>query len=799
MAMSEEQKQDLNENMEEIAGEIETPKERRSYSLHKQILLLIVNTFFLKKMEHIVTYKSGGRMSVIDYILIRRNNISKVKDCKVIPGESIATQHRILTMDICIQTKKRVKTRGRKQQIKWWRLKDRDENRKFASKVEENIEDIKEWNQLEALLLDTAKSVLGQTTGKGAYNEKEAWLWNEEVQKAVKEKRLKFKQYQQSRCDEDKDDFREANKRAKRGVAKAKESAYKDLYDKLDSIDGQKMIYKLSKTRERRTRDLTDIAYINDSNGTILTDEDEIKARWKESFETLLNVENEREELEPTDPVQGPIPSVNDAEIKKQLSKTGRNKACGPDDLPIEAIMVIAELKPELLTHILQQIMANGIPDSWKKSKLIPIFKNKGDILECNNYRGIKLMSHFMKLWERIIEARLREIVMIRDNQFGFRPGMSTTEPVFALRQLQEKCREKNNYLHMVFVDVEKAFDRIPRDLIWWCLRKKGVPEEYVQIVQDMYRSCKTQVVTQKGETEYFQIEVGLHQGSALSPLLFIIIMDVLTENIEKDPPWAMMFADDLVLCAMTREEVEEDLETRRVVFERHGLMISRTKTEYLPSPTNDTETTVKLVDAELPTVTSFKYIGSLFTSEGGSQADVNNRIIIGWMKWKEVSGVMCDRKMPVELKDKLFKTIIRPAMTYGSECWAVKKKDESKLNSAEMRMLRWARGKTRLDHIRNEDIRKEAHVKPVETFLENKRLKWFGHCLRREPNHICAKSLILEVSGRRSRGRPRKRWRDNIQGDMKKYRLTEDMAHDRKYWMTQILAGPAQGDGQER
>ena len=82
------------------------------------------------------------------------------------------------------------------------------------------------------------------------------------MQKAVKEKRLKFKQYQQSRCDEDKYDFREANKRATRGVAKAKESAYKDLYDKLDSIEGQKMIYKVSKTSERRTRDLTDIAYI---------------------------------------------------------------------------------------------------------------------------------------------------------------------------------------------------------------------------------------------------------------------------------------------------------------------------------------------------------------------------------------------------------------------------------------------------------------------------------------------------------------------------------------------------------
>ena len=146
--------------------------------------------------------------------------------------------------------------------------------------------------------------------------------------------------------------FRDANKRATREVAKSKDSTYKDLYDKVDSIERQNIIYKLSKTRERRTRYLTDIAYINDSNGTILTGDGEIKAKWKESFETLLNVENEREELEPTDPVQGSISSVNDTEIRKQLSKMGRNKACGPDDLPIEAIMVVAEKKPELLTYI---------------------------------------------------------------------------------------------------------------------------------------------------------------------------------------------------------------------------------------------------------------------------------------------------------------------------------------------------------------------------------------------------------------------------------------------------------------
>ena len=114
------------------------------------------------------------------------------------------------------------------------------------------------------------------------------------------------------------------------------------------------------------------------------------------------------------------------------------------------------------------------------------------------------------------------------------------------------------------------------------------------------------------------------------------------------------------------------------------------------------------------------------------------------------------------------------------------------------MRMLRWARGKTRLDHIRNEDTRKEAHINILIFFRENNRLKMFGHCLRREHNHICSKSLRPDISGRWSKGRPKRIWRDNIMEHMNNYQLTEDMSHYRKYWMTKIMAGPAQGDGQE-
>ena len=134
----------------------------------------------------------------------------------------------------------------------------------------------------------------------------------------------------------------------------------------------------------------------------------------------------------------------------------------------------------------------------------------------------------------------------------------------------------------MIFVDLEKAYDRVPRDLIWWAMRKRAIPEGYAKVIQDMYRGTKTRVKTRCERTEYFEVKVGLHQGSALSPLLFIIIMDVLSEEARTKPPWAMLFADDLVLVSETVEEVEEELERWRAVIENKGLIISRSKTEYL-------------------------------------------------------------------------------------------------------------------------------------------------------------------------------------------------------------------------
>ncbi|KAK3555762.1 hypothetical protein QTP86_028960 [Hemibagrus guttatus] len=203
------------------------------------------------------------------------------------------------------------------------------------------------------------------------------------------------------------------------------------------------------------------------------------------------------------------------------------------------------------------------------------------------------------KVDEPYNEARLKKVVEICEQQYGFMPRKSTTDAIFALRILMEKYRDGQRELHCVFVDLEKAYDRVPREELWYCMRKSGVAEKYVRVVQDMYERSRTVVRCAVGQTEEFNVEVGLHQGSALRSFLFAIVMDQLSEEVRQESPWTMMFADDIVICSESREQVEENLERWRFALERRGMKVSRSKTEYMCVNEREGSGTVRLQGEE--------------------------------------------------------------------------------------------------------------------------------------------------------------------------------------------------------
>ena len=195
---------------------------------------------------------------------------------------------------------------------------------------------------------------------------------------------------------------------------------------------------------------------------------------------------------------------------------------------------------------------------------------------------------------------------------------------MFALRLLMEKYREGQRELHCIFVDLEKAQDRVPQEELWYCMRKSGIVEKYVQLVQDMYEGSETVVRCAIGTTESFKVKVGLHQGPALSPFLFAVIMDRLMDEVRREPPWTMLFADNIVICKETRKEVEQRLKC--CAFGR-GMKVNRSKTEYLCINGGNDDETVKMEDTKVPTAKEFKYLGSTVQESGSCEREVKRRV----------------------------------------------------------------------------------------------------------------------------------------------------------------------------
>jgi hypothetical protein len=341
----------------------------------------------------------------------------------------------------------------------------------------------------------------------------------------------------------------------------------------------------------------------------------------------------------------------------------------------------------------------------------------------------------------------------------------------------------------MVFIDLEKAYDRVPREVLKWALRRKGVPKTYINVVEDMYEGSCTRVKSMCGETEDFEVGVGVHQGSALSPYLFSVVMDEVTKEIQGEVPWCMLFADDIVLVGENREEVRQRLDVWRSVMEGKGLRINISKTECIEyefderEQVDGTRSAMTISGVEVSEVESFKYLGSFVQKNGGLDEDVKHRIKCGWMKWREASGVLCDKRIPIRLKGKFYKSVVRPAMLYGSECWAVDKKIEQRMSVAEMRMLRWMSGVTREDRIRNEYVRGSIGVAPIGDKMRENRLRWFGHVMRREESEAVRMVMNMNVEGKRERGRPKKKWLDVIKCDMKSAGVCTEDVGDRAKW----------------
>ena len=187
--------------------------------------------------------------------------------------------------------------------------------------------------------------------------------------------------------------------------------------------------------------------------------------------------------------------------------------------------------------------------------------------------------------------------------------------------------------------------------------------------------------------------------------------------------------------------------------------------------------------------VNKFKYLGVTISEEGGSEEAVRARVSAAWGKWRDLSGVISDKKMPRKLKIKLYMTVIRPVFLYGAECWTVRKKEKQILEKTERKMLRRIKAVTLRDKVKSVDIRKQLGVNSIQEKVREMRLRWYGHMQRMEENNKVRAVVDMIVPWKRPRGRPRGRRMDCVRRDMQALRITPEDAQDRTFWKSRIRA----------
>lgn len=306
-------------------------------------------------------------------------------------------------------------------------------------------------------------------------------------------------------------------------------------------------------------------------DGGLLTSTRDVVDRWKEYFEDLLNPTDTPSvgEAGPGDPGVGS--SISGAEVTEVVKKLLGGRALGVDEVRPEFLKALDVVGLSWLTRLCNIAWTSGtVPLDWQTGVVVPLFK-KGDRRVCSNYRGITLLSLPGKVYSGVLERRVRRTVepRIQEEQCGFRPGRGTLDQLWTLGRILEGAWEFAQPVHMCFVDLEKAFDRVPRGILWGVLREYGVSDSLIRAVRSLYDRCRSLVRIAGSKSNSFPVRVGLRQGCPLSPILFITFMDRISrrslgvEGVRFGDLRikSLLFADDVVLLASSGRDLQLSLD----------------------------------------------------------------------------------------------------------------------------------------------------------------------------------------------------------------------------------------------
>ena len=743
---------------------------------------------------------NGKHHNQIDYIMIKRRfqtsvNIAKTRS---FPGADIGSDHDLVMTTFKLHLKKVSKQGHSRIRFDLEKLKDPEVAEMFKARIggkfapltlldtdDVDMDDL--INKFNVAVTETANKTLGKYR-----HHKQPWVTSKILHLCNKRRELKKDKFTREGAKQ----YKAVNQQIKKGMVKARETWIEERCQEIDDSLGKnnnKKAYHLVKdlTSSKQGRTTT----IQDKNGKRLTEDRDILNRWTEYCSELYNdkVKGDPEVLK-----HPPVTNIDShpilrEEVEAAVKSLKPGKSAGVDNIPAELLQAGGETMIDVLLNICDKIWQTGEwPTPWTQSLVITLPK-KGNLLQCQNYRTISLISHASKVMLKILLNRLTP-------QAGFRPGRSTTEQIFSLRILCERYLQHQQDLFHVFVDFKKAFDRVWHAALWSTMKLYNINANLIKVIESLYSKATSAVYYNGSIGEWFRTTVGVRQGCLLSPTLFNIFLErIMTDALENHEGSVsiggrtitnLRFADDIDALAGKEDELVKLINHLDTTSTKYGMEISAEKTKLMTNNTKGISLDVSIGGQKLETVQSFKYLGSVVSDEGSKQ-EIMSRIAQTIGALTKLKAIWKDKNIALSSKIRLMRSLVISIFLYACETWTLTAELEKKIQTTEMRCFRRLLGISYRDHVTNEKVgnRIRQAIGPYEdllTTVKKRKLRWYGHKTR--STGLAKMILQGTVQGGRRRGRQKKRWEDNIT-EWTGLKLGEALrkAENREEWRTVV------------
>lgn len=717
--------------------------------------LKILNSLFKSRDSNRWTWISpnGRYKNEIDYILSNKNK--QFQDCRVINNLNFNSNHRMVRAKLLLNSCKK----ARPFKVKQTRKMTLDNNDNLKAKLNNFIECTKDlntqykYNKLEEILEHkTCISKKRQSTTKWLSNKTIELLRTRAELISLAKKTKRTRQQIAEISKEIKSKMRRDRQKYRLGLLK-------------ESIQGTGGIKKATKQLIGKVEWIPNIS---DQHKKRKTRRLEIMSIATEFFRNLYTKQNVSQLIDLTGGDR--VPDILPAEVEKSIKTQKKDKAPGLDGIVNETLIENMKQLVPIFTSMFNEILqSEAIPEQWTISTIVLLYK-KGDKNDINNYRPISLMSNIYKVFAKVILNRITKTLdeCQPREQAGFRSGFSTIDHIHVVKQLFEKGREFNMTFYCCFIDYSKAFDSLEHNSIWQALKNQGVENQYIRILEHIYRNSKAKIKLEK-EGKEIRIERGVRQGDPISPKLFTAVLEEVIRKLD----WQdcglkingenlthLRFADDLIIFSSSKEELQTMISSLEIESRKVGLIMNVEKTQAM---TNGLQEQIIINNKIINYTDEYVYLGQIISPIDMTSKEIDRRIGHAWKLYWSQKEIMKNKEISIFIKRKLFDTCILPVLTYGCQTWSLNKNHLRKLEACQKAMERSMMGKKLSDRIRTVDIKKYTKTKDVTVTIKNLKWKWIGHTIRGKEKWSKTIMFWFTRDRNRKRGRPPRRWVDEI------------------------------------